>query len=47
MGTGGLVILCFLLSILEIFYSENNWKRFLREKVCKLIENFFHLFLSL
>lgn len=41
------MIPCFLLSMLEISYSENNWKRLLREKVCKLIENFFHLFLSL
>lgn len=28
---------------LEIFYNKNNWKRFLREKVYKLLEIFFHL----
>lgn len=42
-GTGALVILGFLLSRIEISYSENNWKRFLREKVCKILEIFSHL----
>lgn len=43
MGTGRLVIPGFLLSRTEISYSENNWKRFLRERVCKLLEIFSHL----
>lgn len=43
MGTGRLVIPGFLLSRIEIPYSENNWKRFLRERVCKLLEIFSHL----
>lgn len=42
-STGALVILGFLLSRIEISYSENNWKRFLREKVCKILEIFSHL----
>lgn len=29
--------------MLEIFYNKNNWKRFLREKVYKLLEIFFRL----
>lgn len=36
------MLLCFPLSALDVFYSENNWKRFLREKVCKVLEIFFH-----
>lgn len=32
-----------LYCMLEIFYNKNNWKRFLREKVYKLLEMFFHL----
>lgn len=42
-GTEALVILGFLLSRNEISYSENNRKRFLREKVCKILEIFSHL----